>query len=390
MALFSSLQHYAGTIATIATIAAGAIIAKVVGNMQPDMQGPEPDLVTQELGNYNYKPTSIDIVVVRIMLEKSYKLPTEIMDIILDEAEYWAHSEASIHHPSTAPREGLRVVGTTPDENKLLLRCPPIGFHDFKKVGPAFKTAPLPPKSGDGSPVTEPLRSVTLLKPTSSPTEMTSEAPREYFAGSMERPPMLTHPVRKIVFKIRSKDQGWGGGVGDRETYSGSWSWFEAGLEKFDKDLKYPGDTNDLGDGSCKTSAPAQHSESEETSDNEEPTLCTCGLQSIYPPVEQSPYGHIAYHHHMHPLENLKIQNNKTAQNQFQDHEVVWSWSDDIHPESPEADRLVEMGRGRGTGTGKFVRSLKLGDVITVWGKARFGGWVNHIESVKVEIYWAV
>ncbi|KAK1590937.1 uncharacterized protein LY79DRAFT_196566 [Colletotrichum navitas] len=370
MSLFSSLHQYVGT---FAAIAAGAIIAKVVGNMQSDLQNPEPERVPQEPGNY--KPTPIDVVVVRIMLEKASTLPPEIMDIIIDEAEYWAHSEASI---ST----NLRVVGTTPEENKLLLRCPPIGFRDFKKVGAAFKTAPLPPKSGDGSPVTEPLRSLTLLEPMSSPTEMTSEAPREYFTGSMERPPMLTNPVRKIVFKIRSRDQGWGGGVADKETYRGSWSWFEAGLEKFDKDRKC--------DGSCKASAPAQELQSENISDGEEPTLCTCGLQSIYPPVEQLPHGELAYHHHMHPLENLKIQNNKTAHRLFLNHEVVWSWSDDIHPNSPKADQLVEMGRGRGTGTGKFVRSLKLGDVITVWGKARFGGWANHIESVKVEIYWAV
>ncbi|KAK1999787.1 hypothetical protein LX36DRAFT_573563 [Colletotrichum falcatum] len=377
MSLFSSLQQYAGT---FATIAAGAIIARVVGNMQSDLQEPEPDQGLQEPGNY--KPTPIDVVVVKVMLEKASKLPPEVMDIIVDEAEYWAHSEASIYHRFATPHDAFRVVGTTAEENKLLLRCPPIGFRDFERVGTAFKTAPLPPKSGDMSPVTEPLRSLTLLEPPSSPTEIAAEAPREYFAGSMDRPPMLTHPVRKIVFKMRSRDQGWGGGVGDRGTYRGSWSWFEAGLEKFDKDRKC--------DGSCKTSAPTEEPEPENTSDNEEPTLCTCGLQSIYPPVEQLPHGNLAYHHHIPALENLKIQNNKTAHKEFIDHEVVWSWSDDIHPDSPEADRLVEMGRGRGTGTGKFVRSLKLGDVVTVWGKARFGGWANYVESIKVEIYWAV
>lgn len=97
-----------------------------------------------------------------------------------------------------------------------------------------------------------------------------------------------------------------------------------------------------------------------------------------------------AYHHHMHALDNLKIQANKTAHREFVDHEVIWSWTDDIHPESPEGDRLAEIGRGKGTGTGNFVRSLKLGDVVTVWGKARFGGWRNNVESVKVEIYWAI
>lgn len=231
MAFFSSLQQYAGT---IATVAAGAIIARVVGNMQSDAQNNLAGQVSQEPGNY--KPTPTDVVIVRTMFEKAFNFPPELLDLIIDQAEYWPHSEASIYHRVTTLRDPLRVVGTTNDENKFILRCPPIGFLGYKKVGPAFKTAPLPPKSGNGSPVTEPLRNLTLLEPTSSPTELASEAPREYFAGSMKQPPTLTHPVRKIVFKLRSKDQGWGGGHGDRGTYRGSWSWFEAGLEKFDKD----------------------------------------------------------------------------------------------------------------------------------------------------------
>ncbi|KAJ0295904.1 hypothetical protein COL516b_012150 [Colletotrichum fioriniae] len=377
MSFFSQFQQYAGT---FVTVAAGAIIARAVGIMQSDTQddhsGPSP----QEPGNY--KPSHVDVIVVRVMLEKAFNFPPEILDLIIDQAEYWPHSEASIYHAVTPLRDALRVVGTTRDENKFILRCPPIGFLDFKKVGQAFKTAPLPPKSGDGSPVTEPLRNLTLLEPTSSPTEMVTEAPREYFTGSMKAPPTLTHPVRKIVFKLRSKDQGWGGGHGDRGSYRGSWSWFEAGLEKFDKEHTC--------DGSCQTAAESSDSESEEAPFTNETNLCTCGLQSIYPPVLSTADGKLAYSHGMHPLENLKIQTNKTANRDFMDHEVVWSWTDDIHPESPEADRLAEIGRGKGTGTGKFVRNLKLGDVVTVWGKARFGGWANYVESVKVEIYWAV
>ncbi|KXH41680.1 hypothetical protein CSAL01_09931 [Colletotrichum salicis] len=343
---------------------------------QDDHSGPAP----QEPGNY--KPSHVDVIVVRVMLEKAFNFPPELLDLIIDQAEYWPHSEASIYHAVTPLRDALRVVGTTKDENKFILRCPPIGFLDFKKVGPAFKTAPLPPKSGDGSPVTEPLRNLTLLEPTSSPTEMVSEAPREYFTGSMKAPPTLTHPVRKIVFKLRSKDQGWGGGHGDRGSYRGSWSWFEAGLEKFDKERTC--------DGSCKTAEDGSDTESEQAPFTNETKLCTCGLQSIYPPVEPTADGKLAYSHGLQPLENLKIQTNKTANRDFMDHEVVWSWTDEIHPESPDADRLAEIGRGKGTGTGKFVRNLKLGDVVTVWGKARFGGWANYVESVKVEIYWAV
>jgi hypothetical protein len=74
----------------------------------------------------------------------------------------------------------------------------------------------------------------------------------------------------------------------------------------------------------------------------------------------------------------------------MEEHVIEWSWTDDIHPESPEAEKLTEEGRGKETGTGEFVRNLQLGDVITVWGKARFPGWSNHVNGVTVDIYWAV
>lgn len=56
-------------------------------------------------------------------------------------------------------------------------------------------------------------------------------------------------------------------------------------------------------------------------------------------------------------------------------HVVTWDWRDD--PQTAE-------------GNGKFVRSLKMGDVVSVWGKARFPRTVNKVRKVKIDIYWAV
>jgi hypothetical protein len=36
------------------------------------------------------------------------------------------------------------------------------------------------------------------------------------------------HPVRKVVFTITSKDQGWSSSPGSHGTYENSWTWFEA------------------------------------------------------------------------------------------------------------------------------------------------------------------
>lgn len=84
----------------------------------------------------------------------------------------------------------------------------------------------------------------------------------------------------------------------------------------------------------------------------------------------------------------------------MKEHHVVWSYTDDIiYPNSDDSDESIDIrvvsqledcGRGKATGDGEFVRNLKLGDIVTVWAKARFPGWANHVESVKVDVYWAV
>lgn len=71
-------------------------------------------------------------------------------------------------------------------------------------------------------------------------------------------------------------------------------------------------------------------------------------------------------------------------------HVVTWSYLDDTVSDSDDGMKLETEGRGRGTGDGSFVRDLRLGDVVTMWGKARFPAWVNHVEKVKIDIYWAV
>lgn len=140
-------------------------------------------------------------------------------------------------------------------------------------------------------------------------------------------------------------------------------------------------------------------------------------------PAELQP----AFEFVLHPAKN-HIQRNKTAIRDMQTHVVTWRYDDSIvaldevgaletqakegqpatenvddtshsvlhesaHAASPEAedeDFLEIQGRGRESGDGSFVRELKVGDVITVWAKARFSGWANSVESVKMDVYWVV
>lgn len=85
-----------------------------------------------------------------------------------------------------------------------------------------------------------------------------------------------------------------------------------------------------------------------------------------------------------------EIQRNRTASIDFTDYEVTWTCWDVISPDSAEAQELMEQGKGRRAGDGEFVRSLKLGDVVTVWGRAMHRGWRNTVESVEIDIYWAL
>lgn len=209
----------------------------------------------------------------------------------------------------------------------------------------------------------------------------------------------VQHPCRKIVFTVTSHDQGWSNNARrDRGSYRGSWTWFEAGLERFEKDAKRPEGADEkapvaahnpiskeaeAGPSSTDTTAAALAVADAEQLP--EPYLPAYSLRPIYPTLEPD---RPAFHHDLHPSPQLTIQHNKTATRDSQTHKVVWSWNDNTNPLT--AEQLKEMGRGEETGNGDFIRNLKLGDVVTVWAKSRFGAWANHVESVKVDVYWAL
>ncbi|KAK7433327.1 hypothetical protein QQZ08_000266 [Neonectria magnoliae] len=307
-----------------------------------------------------YKPTPIDVVVVRVMLTRGIKLPPDVVDMVFDHAEYWPHSSNEIdfmaeHH------DRLRVQGTSPNHDKFLLRSYPVGLTG------------LPDKKD----LAEELAWDTNE---AKPQPLGREHDAQFFEKLPNYPtPKLVSPVRKIVFSIRSADQGWGGERGNRGTYKGSSTWFEAGLERFDADQAC--------DPQCTYDVRYQSPSSKAS------PLPVCALRPLHPTLEADPEheGKFKYNHPLTHNENYEIQRNKTATRAYQDHVVTWSYSDNVKSTSQAAMEIdEEQGRGRGTLDGSFVRNLKLGDVLTIWAKARYAGWSNNIEKVKVEVYWAV
>ncbi|KAI0124688.1 hypothetical protein BJ170DRAFT_634669 [Xylariales sp. AK1849] len=288
-----------------------------------------------------------DVTAVKKLLMATGKLPIEVADLIMDQAEYWACSSTTVDY-SNLPNKHLLIRGASNTEDQFLVRTEPMALTYW---------------SPDDD---------QAWRQQSLPAELQAEHPPEKLQAFADEPmPTLEHPCRKIVFNIQSNDQGWGGDHRDRGLFRHSWTWFDAGLERFD--AKAPSSGNDVEKGL-------------EDSSN----LSVSTLRPLWPPLTSDDSGIMRYHHSLHATPEHKIQCNKLAVRQTQHHHVEWKWTDDVDPESSRADELDAIGRGRATGSGVFIRNMKLGDVVTVWGRARFGGWQNHVEKVEVKVYWAV
>lgn len=355
------------------------------GFVRPAEKAAEP---ASEPDAPSFEPKAIDVVIVKEMLQK--KLPPELINTVLDHAEYWPHT-TSVTSFENLPEGKLKVLsGRSERENVFVIRSLPLGFVKSTQF--------------DGEYITK------ALDPRSLSSEYSVEQFQKWIGNSV---PTLEHPCRKIVFTIHSHDQGWGGNRTDTGTYHGSWTWFEPGIERFDaggaateqtplseqvssinpatstEDLESPSDDSSM-DQALLT---PDYSEVSEPMQLNETVLDTTSLRPIMPllepPSSNEDPSTRRFHHDLLPS-NMRIQCNMTAKKDTKAYRVQWSWTDNIDPDSPQGDELEKQGRGRATGTGEFVRNLKLGDVVTVWAKARFPMWVNHVEKVQIDVYWAL
>jgi hypothetical protein len=255
------------------------------------------------------EPSPTDIATVKNYMVRAGNLPTEIVDKIMDEAEYWTCSTITVSYDG-----GREIYGATQSQDQFLMRTDPIGLASLS--------------------LDDHRNQVTRAR------RVQSEFPLETLQG-LAGEPILEHPCRKVVFDISSHDQG-------SCTYpdAGNWTWFSAGVERFDR-----------------ASAPAERANGDLEKIPIDAVLDT--ISAIWPSVGSGGNG---YHHDLPPQHGHCIKYNNQADGNTQHHHIEWLWTDD---------------------TG-FVNNLKLGDIITVWGHARFQGWVNHIEEVTVKVLWAV
>ena len=294
-----------------------------------------------------FQPTTADVVSVKESFrEVSKPLPLELIDQILDEASYWPHSSITLVWPESVPYEKKKPSGTGGlfFEDKMYMRTLPFAVYGTE---------------GD----------MTLTK------EDLVESATESFSIGMENgeeaklgkwlPPRGEHPCRKIVFQLWSKDQGWSDDGDNHGTYRGSYSWFDASVETVAPDIL-----------------------------NRGPIAWPRFLlryESDTPLVAESHFNFIRRdpdHPFLPPPTHL--QRNIHASRDFHHHTVTWHYLDFIDENSPPVLEADLNGQGWKSLDGTFVRSLKVGDCITLWMRTRFPGWWLRIEKAKIEVYWAV
>lgn len=213
----------------------------------------------------------------------------------------------------------------------------------------------------------------------------TSEILSQWRAQSL---PRYENPCRKVVFTIKTRDHRWGP---ERQPHHGeyeyTWSWFDFGLERLeaiDMDKCTPENPVPKGfidqfrlesrDGSLKV-----------------PTSIACDIRSIWPAAIKYQADPPAYRYN-HPFTptGIQLQSHRTANPEVKEHVITWASDDCIDRNPSEGARLEREGRGKSNGNGDFVRNLKVGDIITVWARCRFGGWTNEVKEVKIDVYWEV
>ncbi|QSZ37091.1 hypothetical protein DSL72_009183 [Monilinia vaccinii-corymbosi] len=315
-----------------------------------------------------YQPSLEDVLTVKdilFTLRPDSALPLELIDAILDLSEYWPH------RTTTSVYQGLTVRAGDQGENRLILRSLPIGYPPDDSNDQSFQIC------------SEDQVSYTTKQPTpwAQDRQVPQDATENVIKNWAERSQVRGEfPCKKIVFRIKSHDQGWGGVRTDKGSYRGSYTWFDVGWER----------TFATTDAGLLLDGPQFSLNNSEAQASEMTSQIVCGLRTISPETQNNlDNPQRIFKHALNPNQKC-LQKNKTATSASQEHTIVWRFSDDIHPEDPEADQLEAEGRGRETANGEFVRSLKIGDVVTIWAKARYPGWANTVEDVSMDVYWSV
>ncbi|KAG2004801.1 hypothetical protein CC2G_003320 [Coprinopsis cinerea AmutBmut pab1-1] len=136
----------------------------------------------------------------------------------------------------------------------------------------------------------------------------------------------LSFKPRKVIFRLRSCDQGRSGFVELRGTYQQCWSWFEVGI---------------------KSTGP----------------LAT---------IEERRW-HLQYNAH--------------ASRYRRPHEIIWEEEQVSRPSGVDYSPAIDEKSGQGSGAG-FLEALTAHSEISLYACAKFPGWENHVYNAEVDVFY--
>ncbi|KAG1814316.1 uncharacterized protein BJ212DRAFT_1300631 [Suillus subaureus] len=280
-----------------------------------------------------YQPSVADVLQVKRYLQR--KLPMELIDRIIDEGCYWPHSTVYIERPITVPiyKDGKR------SEVGIYIRSLPIGVHgtegDFRFVEKDFE---------DGGAAWEKKLRIGGLDDTLP-----------------SAPVLSTHPCRKIEFQLWTHDQRLRKQF--PHTFTASYVWCDVSIEKLQAPIS---DTIEW---------PARFLFDE----------CNAEL-SIIPRDTGSPF--------FPP--SMKLLKNLAAKTSGSDHTMFWHASDSFDKDADGdcfwqfLDKTFDRQAAKTAEVGKMVRSLQVGDCMTLLAHARFPDSEATVHEARVTVYWAV
>ncbi|KAK6355259.1 hypothetical protein TWF696_004374 [Orbilia brochopaga] len=213
--------------------------------------------------------------------------------------------------------------------------------------------------------------------------------------------------VRKLVFTLRSGDQGWSSWRGDRGTYRGCWSWVDVELWR---PTSASTTTTIPPNNTASTSATAAASAATTSTDYDadgdyvtanEFTDVTEGIDSEDDSDDNNGNDKkdqknedgkeligtylLQRNKHAAPPETRVIEWDYQTDELPDDDDA--KWEDGTINEEGQRDRWHRDGR---MANGAFVRELKGGDEVRVVMRARYPGWSCSVEKCEVECWWAV
>lgn len=364
-------------------------------------------------------PSMAAVISLRHHLAACRSLPNEIIDIILDLAEYWPHTSSILDMTTRVhsghmyngsrparPRQKLeRLLGTPGSrrewkENGFLIRTPPLGWQCTSDSDLSKRNERKPPATTQPRPKWKPLIPRLPL-----PTWL---------------PPRGLHPARRVVFEILSREERLENThrPGSTFCYADSRTSFDATVDtiSFPKTTKKSVNrsidpllwTAEAATKDCHGTHQQQLSDvcytiRSKASNHRSPASPSTSSSSSPSTSSSSPSSSSSTPPKPHPTPSPSssssgVTKNYTAHNR----KVVRTWRYDGAERCylPTTDR--DFGSEHATA---FVRGLKEGDCVALWARAgtvegsdaaRGGGhgggraWCNVVDRVAIHVFWAV